>query len=194
MKMYVYTFAYDKIKEEGYKSLSMFDKDSEHYKGCLWTHRCSANSENYVDIEAYMERTFEGRLRSICAITEIAPVTDYQHPYLDRLVHYADVISFDAGQLVKDGVVEAVYCKDLRQTVLINPAFENIYKLNGLDEIDTEPYDWRLCGEKEYQKYSPWATIKHYMLVLKDGYVPPRYITLETDNSAAREAEEKMRA
>ena len=95
---------------------------------------------------------------------------------------------------MKDGVVEAVYCKDLRQSVLINPAFENIYKLNGLDEIDTEPYDWRLCGEKEYQKYSPWATIKHYMLVLKDGYVPPRYITLETDNSAAREAEEKMRA
>ena len=64
----------------------------------------------------------------------------------------------------------------------------------GLDEIDTEPYDWRLCGEKKYQKYSLWATIKHYMLVLKDGYVPPRYITLETDNSAAREAEEKMRA
>ena len=30
-------------------------------------------------------RTFEGWLRSICAITEIAPVTDYQHPYLDRL-------------------------------------------------------------------------------------------------------------
>ncbi len=194
MKMYLYTFAYDKIKNEGYKSLSMFDKDSEHYKGCLWTHRRSAKSDDYTEIENYMERTFEGRLRSICAITEIAPVADYQHPYLDHLVHYADVISFDVKQLIEDGFVEAIYCKDLRQTILEKPSFENIYKINGLEEIDRTPCNWWLCESERYHAYSPWATIKHYMLVLTKGYIPSQYITLEVDNSVVREAGEKIQA
>lgn len=32
MKVYLYTYAYDIIKHEGYKSLAMFDKNSEHCK------------------------------------------------------------------------------------------------------------------------------------------------------------------
>lgn len=187
MKVYLYTFAYDKIKTEGYKSLAMFDKDSEHCKNTLWTHRNSAKSENFDDILAYMERTFEGRLRSICVITEIAPVQDYAHPYLNNLVHRADVLSFDLEQLIDDGLVEAIYCKDLRQTVLRNPDYENIYKIKNIDEIDLEPYDWHLCEKEEYKELSPWATIKHYMLVLTKGYIPPEYITLEVDRSKERE-------
>lgn len=35
--------------------------------------------------------------------------------------------------------------------------------------------------------FSPWATIKHYFLVLTKGYIPPEYITLEVDNSKNRE-------
>ena len=37
MKVYLYTYAYDAIKQEGYKSLAMFDKNSEHCKNALWT-------------------------------------------------------------------------------------------------------------------------------------------------------------
>ena len=50
MKVYLYTYEYDKIKQEGYKSISMFDKNSEHYKNALKTHRSSAKSENVDDI------------------------------------------------------------------------------------------------------------------------------------------------
>ena len=88
MKVYLYTYAYDAIKQEGYKSLAMFDKNSEHCKNALWTHKHSAKSENIDDILAYLEKTFEGRLRSICVVTEIAPVEDYAHPYLNYLVHH----------------------------------------------------------------------------------------------------------
>ena len=35
MKVYLYTYEYDKIKQEGYKSISMFDKNSQHYKNAL---------------------------------------------------------------------------------------------------------------------------------------------------------------
>ena len=189
MKVYLYTYAYDKIKKEGYKSLSVFDKDSDYYKNALLIHKNSAKSDNFDDILSYLEKTFEGRLRSVCVITDIAPVQEYQHPYLNWLVHYADVISFDLNQLIKDGIVEAIYCKDLRQTALKDASFENIYKINNVEEVDLTPNDWHLCEEERYKSFSPWATIKHYFLVLKNGFIPTEYATLEIDNSAARKDE-----
>ena len=187
MKVYLYTYAYDAIKQEGYKSLAMFDKNSEHCKNALWTHKHSAKSENIDDILAYLEKTFDGRLRSLCDVTEIAPLEDYAHPYLNYLVHHADVISFELNQLINDGLVEAIYCKDLRQTALSDATYENIYKIENMNKLDLEPCDWHLCEKAEYKGLSPWATIKHYMLVLKKGYIPPEYITLEVDNSKKRE-------
>lgn len=186
MKVYLYTYAYGKIRKEGYKSLSMFDKTSEHFQKSLWTHKSSAKSENPDDILRYLENTFEGRLRSICVLTDIAPLIEYKHPYLNYLVHHADVISFDLNQLIENGIVEAVYCKDNRKTILKDPSFENIYKINNLEEIDLSQSDWQLCGEEKYIKFSPWTTIKHYFLVLKNGFIPSEHITLEVDNSENR--------
>lgn len=183
MKVYLYTYAYDKIKNEGYKSQSLIDKTSDDYKNALLTHKKSAGSENLEDIEAYLEQTFNGRMRSICVITEIAPIEEYKHPYLNYLVHHADVISFDLNQLINDGIVEAIYCKDLRETILTTPHFENIYKIDDIKDIDLTPHNWHVCENDEYIKYSPWATIKHYFLVLTNGYIPTKYITLETNNS-----------
>lgn len=179
MRVYLYTYAYEKIKKEGYKSLFLFDKESDDYKNALQIHKRSANSENIDDIVAYLEQTFNGRMRSICVVSEKAPIEEYKHPYLNYLVHHADVISFDLNQLINDGIVEAIYCKDLRETILTNPSFENIYKIDDIKDIDLTPYDWHLCGNDEYIKYSPWATIKHYFLVLKNGYIPTKYISLE---------------
>ncbi|MBE6451607.1 MAG: hypothetical protein E7016_06555 [Alphaproteobacteria bacterium] len=189
MKVYLYTYAYEKIKNEGYKSREVSDKTSDDYKKALLTHRRSAGSENINDIEVYLEQTFKGRMRSICVVTEIAPIEEYKHPYLNNLVHNADVISFDLDTLIKDGIVEAIYCKDLRETILANPSFENIYKIDNIKDIDLTPHDWHLCENDEYIKYSPWATIKHYFLVLTKGYIPANYITLEVDNSTVRKAE-----
>ncbi len=180
MKVYLYTYAYEQIKKEGYKSLSMFDKKSEHYKVALLTHKSSAKSEKLEDIEAYLENTFTGRMRSICVITDVAPMEEYKHPYLNYLVHNAKVISFDLEQLLKDGIVEEIYCKDNRQSALQDASLENIYKINNLSEIDLTSNDWHLCEQDQYNNLSPWTTIKHYFLVLKDGIIPAKYITLET--------------
>ena len=56
MKVYLYTYAYNKIKKEGYKSLSMFDKDSDYYKNALLIHKSSAKSDNTDDILSYLEK------------------------------------------------------------------------------------------------------------------------------------------
>lgn len=53
----------------------MFDRNCEHFKFATLTHRASAGSENIDDIVKYLENTFDGRMRSICGITEIA------HPF-----------------------------------------------------------------------------------------------------------------
>lgn len=80
----------------------------------------------------YLENTFPGRLRSVCALTETAPSDTFRHPYLNTLVHCADIISVNLEQLLKDGIVEAIYAKDLRRTILDNPDFENIFPVSGL--------------------------------------------------------------
>ena len=185
MKLYLYTYQYEQIKKEGYKSLALFDKRTNLYKQRLHVYDANAGSTKIKDILAYMEKTFKGRLRSICVITEPAPIKEYKHSYLNYLIHHADILSFDLNRLIKDGLVEAIYCKDNRKTILKDPNFENIYPVQP-DEIDKTPYDWDLSGQKKYIKYSPWSTIKHYFLVLKKGYIPPEYITLEVDNSSKR--------
>ena len=184
MKVYLYTYAYEKIKKEGYKSLSLFDPQSEHFKKSLLTHRKCAKSNNSEDILNYLRNSFPGRMRSVCVVTEMAPIKEYKHPYLNWLVSHADVISFELRRLIEDEIVESIYCKDLRKTILTNPDFENIYKVNDINELENTKIDWDLCGSEKYISFSPWAAVKHYFLVLKDGYIPPEYITLEVNHSS----------
>lgn len=185
MKMYLYTYNYKDIAKEGYKSLSLFDPKSDVFQQRLHVYTNNAGSDKIEDILAYLDKTFKGRLRSICVITQPAPIKEYKHSFLNRLVHQADLISFNLDELIKDDLIEAIYCKDNRQTILTNPNLENIYPVR-VDEIDTTPYDWDLCGTEAYIKYSPWSSIKHYFLVLKKGYIPTKYISLEIDNSKNR--------
>lgn len=165
MKMYIYTYQYDKIKAEGYKSLAALPRD-ENFSGRLKVHAHSAGTEDPAGIMQYLENTFPGRLRSVCALTETAPSDTFRHPYLNTLVHCADIISVNLEQLLKDGIVEAIYAKDLRRTILDNPDFENIFPVSGIAEIKAaaadDPVDWHLCEKDEYLPYSPWAAIKHY--------------------------------
>lgn len=188
MKMYIYTYQYDKIKAEGYKSLAALPRD-ENFARRLKVHAHSAGTEDPAGIMQYLENTFPGRLRSVCVLTETAPFGTFRHPYLNTLVHCADIISVNLEQLLNDGIVEAIYAKDLRRTILDDPDFENIFPVNGIDEIKAaatdDPADWHLCEKEEYLPYSPWATIKHYFLVLANGCIPPGYITLEAGHAPA---------
>ena len=181
MKMYAYTYQYDRIKTEGYKSLALVNQNEPSFQERLSVHAENAHSENCADIWAYLEKTFSGRTRSVCAVTEPAPIKTYKHNYLNYLIHHADLVSFDVDKLWQDGIIEAIYCKDLRETILTEIFFENIYPIQSPAEIDRTPVDWNLCEKKPYCLRSPWAAVKHYFFVLKDGIIPPEYITLETD-------------
>ena len=184
MKLYLYTYNYDIIQKEGYKSLALLDK-TDVFLPRLHVYDKMAGSDKTEDILAYLEKTFPGRLRSVCVLVHPAPVKEYRHRYLNMLVHCADLLSFDLDRLLRDDIVEAIYCKDCLATIIDRPCFENIYSVTP-NQIDARPYDWDLCCTEKYIQYSPWATIKHYFLVLKHGLIPPVYITQEVDHSQQR--------
>lgn len=173
MRLYCYSYFPENILKEGYLSAANNPTPKQ-----LIVYKTKANSEDFEVIKQYLESTFPGRTRSVCALTEYAPLEEYEHPYLNYLVHHAAVISFDVDELAAAGLLEAVYCKDCKEALKEEIEQENIYKLNSLEEIDVTPLDWHYCSEKYG---SPYNVLRHYMLVLTKGYIPPEYIRLEID-------------
>ena len=171
MRLYCYTFHSKKIMNEGYLSVANNPNPQQ-----LSIYAKRAGSENTEAIKDYLNGLFPGRTRSICCLTEVAPAAEYKHPYLNNLVHHADVVSFELEALLRDGLVEVIYCKDCSQTVQTDVKFENIYKIENAAEIDVSPLNWFGCDEKYG---SPYNMLRHYMLVLTKGYIPPEYLCLE---------------
>lgn len=170
MRLYCYTYFADKIMKEGYLSAAVRPNP------CLSIYAAMAGSDDEEEIKKYLEKTFPGRLRSICCLTETAPVEKYEHPYLDCLAHQASIVSFDLDELLANHLVEAIYCKDNSETALTDIEKENICQINDISEIDTTPLNWHACAERYG---SPYNMLRHYILVLTKGYIPPEYITLE---------------
>lgn len=171
MRLYCYTYHADKIMKEGYLSVAA-NPDPKQLE--MYARR--AGSENFEDIKKYLEKTLAGRTRSISCLTEKAPVENYEHPYLDYLVHHAAIISFELNDLLDNGLVEKIYCKDNSKTAKTDIDFENVYKIKNPEEINTSPLDWHKCSP---QYGSPYNMLRHYILVLKHGLIPPEYIKLE---------------
>ncbi len=179
MRLYCFTYFTDKILKEGYLSLAA-NKDPK--QAVVYARK--AGSDNLEDIKAYLEKQFNGRTRSICCLTEMPKIEEYEHPYLNHIVHYADIISFELNDLIKSGLVEAIYCKDCHETAKINSEKENIYRLNSADEIDTSPLPWHEARE-EYG--SPYNMLRHYFVVLTKGCIPPEYIKVERKGEEFKE-------
>ena len=171
MRLYCYTYHAEKILQEGYLSVAANPNPKQ-----LEMYACKAGSTDFEDIKRYLEQTLPGRTRSISCLTEKAPIEDYEHPYLDYLVHNAAVISFELDDLLKDGLVEMIYCKDNSQTAKTDIDFENVYQINTPAKIDTSPLDWHGCSPRYG---SPYNMLRHYILVLSKGFIPPGYLTLE---------------
>ena len=78
----------------------------------------------------------------------------------------------DLTNLIKDGLVESIWCKNGSDEKGCNEIF---YQVKA-DEIDFSALDWHKVDVKKGLLY---AVIRHYMIVLKNGIIPPKYITKE---------------
>ncbi len=119
----------------------------------------------------WLEQSFEGRSRSVSCLTEEIQWQG-NDPMLKNMVENMDLYSFDLDELVCDGLVEAIYCKDGSGP---NGEDEKIFKILP-EQIDYSPLCWHKCCRERGMLF---GVVRHYLLVLKDGLIPPKYLKKE---------------
>ncbi len=158
MKLYHYSPIGNSCLESGICSVSLMPEFLFHYE-------TRAKSKEHGKIIAWLDSTFEGRSKSIACFTEPLRLNG-------KIIDNGDLFSFDIAKLEKDGLLEDIYCKTRSGNGGMGEVFEKV----SVDEIDWRPFDFSMYKtEKELIN----AFFKHYFVVLKDGVIPPKYLTLE---------------
>lgn len=166
MKLYHYAPKENTLLQQGLFSISKSIK-SNSLKA--YAHR--AGSENYDDIIAWLESTFYGRSRAVSCLTEQIKWRG-NDVVLKKIVDGTTLFSFVLEDLIRDGLVEAIWCKDGSDAAGYN---EHFYQVKP-EEINFSPLAWEKVDSSKELLY---AVIRHYLIVLKDGVIPPKYLTQE---------------
>lgn len=164
MKLYHYAPKENSVLKDGLLSISKIDRDLKPY-----IHR--AGSDKKEDILKWMDSTFYGRSRAISCLTETIKY-EGNDPVLEKIVNGCQLFSFNLDELIRDGLVESIWCKNGSDEKGCNEIF---YQVKA-DDIDFSALDWHKVDVKQGLLY---AVIRHYMIVLKNGCIPPEYIISE---------------
>ena len=166
MKLYHYAPKENTLLKDGLLSISKVQKS---YSLKAYAHR--AGSENRSDIIAWLDKTFVGRSRAISCLTE--PIKwQGNDEVLKKIVDGTVLFSFDLEELIEAGLVESIWCKNGSDADGYN---EKFYQVTP-EEIDFSPLSWE---KVDVAKGLLYAVIRHYLVVLKNGYIPPEFLTLE---------------
>lgn len=164
MRLYHYAPKVNTVKEKGLLSISKGSRDLRAYM-----HR--AGSENRDDIMAWLDKTFVGRSRAISCLTE--PIKwQGNDAVLKAIVDRSALFSFELDDLIKAGLVESIWCKNGSDAGGYNEKFFEVKS----EEIDLSPLTWEKVDAAKDLLY---AVVRHYLIVLKNGYIPPEFLTLE---------------
>lgn len=164
MRLYHYAPIENTVLCDGLLSISCIQKDLRAY-----AHR--AGSNNREEILAWLDKTFYGRSRAISCLTE--PIKwQNNDSVLKRIVDNSALFSFDLREHVKDNLVEAIWCKNGSEAGGYNEKFFQVKP----EEIDFSPLKWERVDAAKDMLY---AVIRHYLIVMKNGVIPPKYLTRE---------------
>ena len=101
--------------------------------------------------------------------------------YLKDFIDNADMFEIDISAMDKDGLIEAVYISpsvlDFPDITEENSMDEILQKLSSINDIDYSPIDWSVCDDELDRRF---AFVRYYLIVVKDGVIPPKYLTLES--------------
>ena len=164
LKMYHYSKHGNTVLKDGLFGIRKSGRSMIPY-----VHR--AGTDESEKIYEWLDTTFQGRSNSVSCLTEKI-VWQGNDKILRTIVEGCDLFSFDLEQLVKDGIVTAIWCKDGSDAGGYNEKFKKV----ELDEVDCSPLTWEKCDSS---KDLLFAVVRHYMLVLKDGFIPAKYIKKE---------------
>ena len=175
MKLYHYITKGNSALSEGILSFAKNpNADLSYY------YKRSGGENTHAGIVKWMESCFNGRSRAIRGFSEPIQWTDKSINMFKPFIDNADLFSIDLDALQKDGLIEAVYvspaiCPNLDKN-LPHDIDERLIKLASISDIDTSPVDWSVCDEKLGLRF---AVVPYYLIVIKGGIIPPKYITLE---------------
>lgn len=130
-----------------------------------------ADSDSGGDILQWLEKSFNGRSRAVSCLTEPV-VWKGNDPMLKDWVAGKSLFSFDLDELIHAGLVEAVYCKKESGANGENEIFQKTEP----ERIDFSPLSWHLCNK---EKGLFFGVIRHYLVVMKNGFIPPEYLNEE---------------
>ena len=164
MRLYHYAPKVNTVVELGLLSISEGPLDLRAY-----AHR--AGSENRDEIMAWLDKTFAGRSRAISCLTE--PIKwQGNDAVLRKIVDRSALFSFELDDLLKAGLIESIWCKNGSDAGGYNEKFFEVKP----EDIDLSPLTWEKVDAAKNLLY---AVVRHYLIVLKDGYIPPQYLTSE---------------
>lgn len=176
MRLYHYAPKNNTILEQGLYSYAK-------YPGVLKrSYALPAKSNKRKDIIAWMENIFPGRSKSISCLTEQMKWRG-NDPILKKIVKNSVLFSFELDDLIKDGLVESIWCRDdmshkgRRQH--IHKGCDHYFYEVTPQEIDTTPLTWEKVNVSKELMY---GAVRHYMIVMKKGFIPPQYLKLEKNN------------
>lgn len=166
MKLYHYAPKVNTVKEKGLLSISQGPRDLRAYAN-------RAGSENRDEIMAWLDKTFAGRSRAISCLTE--PIKwQGNDAVLKAIVDRSALFSFELEDLLKAGLVESIWCKNGSDAGGYNEKFFEVKP----EDIDLSPLTWEKVDAAKDLLY---AVVRHYLIVLKNGCIPPEFLREERD-------------
>ena len=133
------------------------------------------------DISQWMENFFTGYSRGIRVLKE--PLKWHSRALrLKEIIDSCDLLEIDVDTLQKDGLIEAVYYHPplsvndaeramqlAKQESLHNDGFYPV----RLEDISSDPLDYSACDDELGRRF---AFLPFYLLIMKDGVIPPEYL------------------
>ena len=175
MKLYHYITKGNNALKQGILSFANNPQADLHYY-----HKRTGGETTHKGIVNWMENCFTGRSRAIRGFSEPIQWTEKSINMFKPFIENADLFAIDLDALQKDGFIEAVYVSPALRPNLDNElpqdCDEKLVKLNSIADIDTSPVDWSVCDEKLGLRFS---VVTYYLIVIKGGIIPPRYIHKE---------------
>lgn len=138
-----------------------------------------SGATTHQDIVKWLESCFKGRSRGIRGFTE--PIKWHKDCLnLKNFIKNADLFSIDVAALSKDKLLDAIYISpsvmDFPEIKEKQNCDELLQQIPDISYIDYSPIDWTICNDKLGRRF---AFVRYYLMIIKDGIIPPQYITLE---------------
>lgn len=144
-----------------------------------------SGKKTHKDIVEWFESCFKGRSRGIRVFSEPIKWTE-RSLSLKEFIDNSDMFSIDLDALYQDGLLEDVYVsppipinpnEEPKTSIGITNIDEVLIKLTNYTDISLDPIDWSVCDDELGRRF---AFIRYYLIIIKDGVIPVKYIKLET--------------